>query len=118
VIVDPYLNGSIFQMLAASSCATLTVRLLTSKVPADFGLEGGKFQRQYPFLVTEVRRTTEFHDRFIISDDCRCWHLGASIKDAGNKTFMISEIEDEANRAALRRAFESSWCAGDAIELT
>ena len=116
-IVDPYLDGSIFTMLATSSSSDLSVRLLTAKVPADFALEGGKFRKQFPQFAIEARKTSDFHDRFIIIDDSHCWHIGASIKDAGGKTFMISELEDTTNRAALKQAFGASWNLGQAITI-
>ena len=50
------------------------------------------FNRQYPIL--EVKHTGVFHDRFMIIDDARAYHIGASIKDAGKKCFAISRIED------------------------
>jgi hypothetical protein len=114
-IVDPYLNGTIFTMLATSSASTLSVKLLTARVPADFALEGAKFRTQFPQFAIEARKTSDFHDRFIIVYDSRCWHIGASIKDAGGKTFMISELEDATNRDALRQAFTSSWSCGQAL---
>ncbi len=114
-VVDPYLDSTIFTMLATMSAPTLAVMLLTAKVPSDFALEGGKFLKQFSNFSIEARKTADFHDRFIIADNHRCWHIGASIKDAGGKTFMISELEDEANRDALRKAFAQSWIAGCAV---
>ena len=116
-IVDPYLDGTIFAMLATSSSPTLSVKLLTAKVPPDFALEGGKFRKQFPRFTIDARKTSSFHDRFIIVDDSRCWHVGASIKDAGGKTFMISELEDATNCDALKQAFDSSWSAGQSISI-
>ena len=40
-----------------------------------------KKNAQYPGL--EVKRTTAFHDRFLIIDHKQGYHVGASIKDAG-----------------------------------
>ena len=42
-IVDPYIDESIFPMLASIVKSTLTVNLLTAKVPSDFALEAKKF---------------------------------------------------------------------------
>lgn len=92
-VVDPYLDGTIFMMLATSSAPALSVKLLTAKVPSDFALEGGKFRTEFSRFAIEARKTSDFHDRLIIVDDSRCWHIGASIKDSGPKTFMINELE-------------------------
>jgi len=50
------------------------------------------FNAQYPNLI--VKRTQVFHDRFIILDGSKVYHIGASIKDAGKKCFGISMILD------------------------
>lgn len=50
------------------------------------------FNTQYPTL--DVKRTTAFHDRFLIIDGNIGYHMGASIKDAGKKCFGINRIED------------------------
>ena len=50
------------------------------------------FNAQYPTL--EVKRSTAFHDRFLILDEKEGYHIGASIKDAGKKCFAINRMED------------------------
>lgn len=52
-----------------------------------------KFNAQYPKL--SVKTTTNFHDRFLIIDKTEVYHIGASIKDAGKKSFGITKIEDK-----------------------
>ena len=52
-----------------------------------------KFNAQYPKLL--VITTTDFHDRFLIIDKTEVYHIGASIKDAGKKSFGITKIEDK-----------------------
>ncbi len=52
-----------------------------------------KFNAQYPKL--SVKTTTDFHDRFLILDKIEVYHIGASIKDAGKKSFGITKIEDK-----------------------
>ncbi len=42
-----------------------------------------------------VKTTTDFHDRFLIIDKTEVYHIGASIKDAGKKSFGITKIEDK-----------------------
>ena len=53
------------------------------------------FNAQYPTLI--VKRTTAFHDRFLIIDGVRGYHIGASLKDAGKKCFGINKIEGVEN---------------------
>lgn len=108
-IVDPYMDQTMLTLLTSSLCPKMTVRLLTSKLPVDFMLEAKTWLAQYPEIALEVRTTKEFHDRFIVIDEGACWHVGCSIKDAGNKAFMLSHIEDEDNCRALVAQIEASW---------
>lgn len=52
-----------------------------------------KFNTQYPTLTVKIN--TDFHDRFLILDNTEVYHVGASIKDAGKKSFGITKIEDK-----------------------
>lgn len=52
-----------------------------------------KFNAQYPKL--SLKTATDFHDRFLILDKTEVYHIGASIKDAGKKSFGITKIEDK-----------------------
>lgn len=52
-----------------------------------------KFNEQYKTLIVKIN--TEFHDRFLILDNTNVYHVGASIKDAGKKSFAITKIEDK-----------------------
>jgi len=109
VIVDPYIDQSILTLLSACIKPGMSVRLLTSKIPNDFVLEAKKWVAQHAGLSLEVRTTKEFHDRFVVLDNTVCWHVGASIKDAGQKAFMLSQLEDDNNRAALIAQVTKSW---------
>ena len=51
-----------------------------------------KFNAQYSKLF--VKTNMDFHDRFLIIDKIEVYHIGASLKDAGKKTFGIAKIED------------------------
>lgn len=53
-----------------------------------------KFNSQYPTLT--IKTTTKFHDRFLILDGTFAYHVGASLKDAGKKSFAVSLLQDEA----------------------
>lgn len=51
-----------------------------------------KFNVQYPKL--SVKTNTDFHNRFLIIVKTEVYHIGASIKDVGKKSFGITKIED------------------------
>ena len=52
-----------------------------------------KFNSQYPNLIVKIDNS--FHDRFIIIDRKEVYHVGASIKDAGKKSFGITKLDVE-----------------------
>jgi len=108
-IVDPFLDGSIFTMLKALSGGALRVRLLTASPPNDFKLEASKFQKEARDISLDIRVNRDFHDRFIVLDEARCFHVGASIKDAGKRACMISQLEDGAIVAALISFTKEKW---------
>ncbi len=110
-IVDPYIDQSILTLLSTCVTSGMTVRLLTWKTPSDFALEAQKWLAQHSGCALEVRTTREFHDRFIVLDNTSCWHVGCSIKDAGTRAFMLSEIEDDENRSAMLAQLGTSWTA-------
>lgn len=114
-VVDPYLDQTILTLLASSLQPEMTIHLLTSKVPRDFPLEAKAWRAQHSGVTLDVRTTREFHDRFIVLDDIACWHVGASIKDAGGEAFMLSNIEDEENRNALLVQLQASWQAATQV---
>lgn len=107
-IIDPYLDGTVFTILGDVQ-RPLTVELLSVKLPADFALETERFRQQYPRMQVETRRSRDFHDRFIVIDDTVCWHIGCSIKDVGNRAFMVSAIEDSRNAQALLETLRNTW---------
>lgn len=91
VLVDNYVDVSTLNMLAKKK-TDVEVIVYTVKRTRLSETDVNNFNQQYPTL--EVRYTGVFHDRFLIIDDSRAYHIGASIKDAGKKCFGISLIED------------------------
>lgn len=117
VVVDPYLDSTLFNVLGTISTTSLQARLLTYKIPPDFAQEASKFLDQHANFVIEIRRSKGFHDRFIILDNVECWHVGCSIKDAGTRAFMLSKIEDRENGDALVMQVKNSWGRAEKINL-
>jgi hypothetical protein len=108
-VIDAYSDATIFKMLAQRSLDKLHVRILCSTGAEAVAAEAKVFSAQHPSVTFEVRRTKDFHDRFIVLDDKTCVHVGASIKDAGKTAFMVSRVEDERNRDALLKQSAESW---------
>ena len=64
--------------------------ILTSKL---LGTDIDLFNKQYKNLT--VKYITKVHDRYIIIDKEKIYHVGYSIKDLGKKIFSISEVDNE-----------------------
>lgn len=92
MLVDGYVDVSTLNILSkkkgdvAVGIATLpSARLTASDVQV--------FESQYGPL--SIVRTADFHDRFLVIDRKAVYHIGASLKDAGKKTFAIALIDDD-----------------------
>src|SRR6266576_1957299 len=46
-LIDPYMDGTIYQVLATLTPTTMNMRILMSKHPVDFALETKKFTKQH-----------------------------------------------------------------------
>ena len=109
-IIDLYVDNSLFEILKAKSGSKkYSVRILTKIKKDDFDHEKSLFNSQYTNISIERKAVTDFHDRFIIIDKKLVYHLGASIKDAGKKAFMISKIEDNKIKNIIIKSFEGRW---------
>ena len=92
LIIDNYIDDSVLKMLTKKK-NNVKVVILTSNKSNIQNIDIQKFNKEYPIL--KVARTNKFHDRFIVIDSKEMYHLGASIKDLGNKCFGINKIEDK-----------------------
>ena len=109
-IIDLYVDKSLFEILKVKSGSkNIYVRVLTKVKQDDFDYEKLLFNNQYTNISIERKNVTDFHDRFIIIDKKLVYHLGASIKDAGKKAFMISKIEDNEIKNSIIKSFEDRW---------
>jgi hypothetical protein len=115
LIVDPYVDETLWELLT-NVLPTVKIRILTDKMQKDFRLEGRKFAAQHGNAI-EIKTTSKYHDRFIIEDGQRCWHIGASIKDAGNKAFAFSEFIGPALVKFVIADVESQWSAATTVTL-
>lgn len=116
IIVDNYVDGTLFNLLTNTS-QDVTVKVLTFSIPPDFALEGRKFLQQYRRTLEIRKDRNDFHDRFIILDSARVFHLGHSIKDAGSKAMMVHELRDNRNIAAAVQTFGTTWAGAAAFPL-
>lgn len=91
LIIDNYIDDSVLKMLYKKKNNVEAVILTSDKSNIE-NIDVKKFNKEYPVL--KVAKTNKFHDRFIVIDNEKMYHLGASIKDLGKKCFGINKIED------------------------
>jgi hypothetical protein len=109
LIADNFVDKTLWPLLANLPQGT-SIRILTKSAPADFGVEAQNFAKQYGMAV-EVRVTNVLHDRFVVCDNKRCSHLGASVKDFGVKAALISDVVGDSIASAVRNELEAIWQA-------
>ncbi|MBS4761911.1 ORF6N domain-containing protein [Carnobacteriaceae bacterium zg-ZUI252] len=91
ILIDNYVDINTLNILCKKNSG-VEIEIYTSGKGNLTTKDINKFNAQYPMLT--VKTTARFHDRFLILDDTKVYHIGASIKDAGKKSFGITKIED------------------------
>lgn len=94
VLIDNYVDVGTLNILAKKQ-ENVKVQIYTVKRTRLSQADINNFNQQYPALGVDY--TEEFHDRFLIIDGTLAYHVGASFKDAGKKSFAINRIEDREN---------------------
>ena len=89
VIIDNYVDETTLLLLSKRkkqvSCTVYT------RINAALKKDLEKHNQQYPAITLVENRSS--HDRFIILDNCQLYHIGASLKDLGNKCFAFSRMD-------------------------
>ena len=91
IIIDNYVDRTILDRLVVKN-SNVQVVIYTSINSRLLARDINAFNNQYGRL--DVRYTTNVHDRYIIIDQSKLYHLGHSIKDLGKKIFSISESDN------------------------
>ena len=90
IIIDNYVDRTILDRLVVKN-NNVQVIIYTIINTRLLGRDINAFNSQYGGL--DVKYTTNVHDRYIIIDQNKIYHLGYSIKDLGKKAFSISESD-------------------------
>lgn len=91
ILIDGYVDVDTLDLLAKKKNG-VNVRCYTYSNTPLSKQDISKFNAQYATLT--VKKTSVFHDRFLILDGKTAYHIGASLKDAGKKCFGISLLTD------------------------
>ena len=115
LIIDPWVDETLWPLLT-NLPAGCWIRILGEHLKGDFKIEAAKFLAQHGVSI-QVRTTSKYHDRFIVLNGKRCFHLGASIKDAGNKAFALSEFERPQLIAVTLADAEAEWATATPVTI-
>ena len=99
IIIDNYVDRSILDRLTVKKQNVCVIIYTNNKTSKILTKDKELFNNQYGKL--DVRYTTKVHDRYIIVDKCRLYHLGHSIKDLGKKIFSINELDNHLIKTLL-----------------
>ena len=92
ILIDNYVDINTLNILSKKKDG-VNVLIVTSGKGNLTEKDIAKFNSQYPKL--KVKINEDFHDRFIIIDRKEVYHIEASIKDAGKKSFGITKLDVE-----------------------
>lgn len=88
-IVDSWIDETIFELYVEDIPTKVPVRILTKNYKPKFLTVAGMLVKKRSL---EIRSNDDVvHDRYLFVDD-KCFMLGSSIKDAGNRPTVITEI--------------------------
>ena len=91
ILIDGYVDINTLDLLAKKKNG-VHVKCYTYLNTPLSNRDVSQFNKQYAMLT--VKKTSVFHDRFLILDGTTAYHIGASLKDAGKKCFGISLLTD------------------------
>jgi len=91
ILIDNYVDVNTLNILCKKNSG-VDVLIATAGKGSLTTKDINKFNAQYPSV--RIKTTTDFHDHLLIIDDKEGYFIGASIKDAGKKSFAITKIED------------------------
>jgi len=89
ILIDNYVDD--ITLTIFSKIPNIKVTIYTSTIPKQLKLDLEKYNTQYNNITIKTFKNS--HDRFIIIDDKKIYHVGASLKDLGKKWFAFSKMD-------------------------
>jgi len=91
-LIDNYIDESVLTLFSKNR--DIKVTIYTQKVSKQLKLDLEKYNSQYNPI--EIKKFDNSHDRFLIIDEKKIYHIGASLKDLGKKWFAFSKMDSES----------------------
>ena len=99
IIIDNYIDRSVLDRLIIKKKNVKVLIYTNNKTSKLINNDINTFNQEYGLL--NVIDTNKVHDRYIIIDNKKIYHLGASIKDLGKKIFSIIESDSSIIKELL-----------------
>lgn len=91
-LIDNYIDDSVLLLLSKQNKA-VKATIYTKTISSTLKLDLKKHNTQYEPI--EIKTFDKAHDRFLIIDGAKVYHIGASLKDLGKKWFAFSLLDIE-----------------------
>jgi len=114
-VADPYMDEKIIEEL--TEVLAEEVRLLTNKEKGLFLQRLKAAREELKDKKIEVKRFSDFHDRFYIIDKTQVWMLGSSYNQAGKKATLLSKVKNNNEKKKIISDFETWWSKASDLNL-
>ena len=91
-LIDNYIDDSVLLLLSKRT-KNVKATIYTKAISSTLKLDLKKHSTQYEPI--EIKTFDKAHDRFLIIDETKVYHIGASLKDLGKKWFAFSLLDIE-----------------------
>ena len=92
VLIDNYVDETVLTLFGKNQ--RVNVKIYTKNITKQLKLDLDKYNAQYKSI--EIKKFNQAHDRFLIIDNKKIYHFGASLKDLGKKWFAFSKFDMNA----------------------
>ncbi len=92
-LIDNFVDERVLSLLSKRKIgvsATIYTKNITKQIENDLKL----YHEQFHHLPVRINLSLSFHDRFLLIDKEKLYHIGASIKDLGKKCFAFSKMNN------------------------
>ena len=96
IIIDRYADKSVLDMIRDIKAKVILI-VKRNGLLKEIDIE--KYNKQYHNL--KVKYDNTYHDRYIIIDRKKVYHLGSSLNQAGSRTFSINILEEKEVKEAI-----------------
>ena len=107
LLCDSHVSHSTLFPFSVLKGKTKSIKILTSNVYDSAKMKAYRKKMEKEMRISvQVRNNNKIHDRFLICGH-KCWSIGSSVKDLGNKDTIIREISEVTN--SMKDLFSERW---------